>query len=171
LSEENGTEENSDSKGIASLRKEFEKLQKQLAERDAEVTTLRTEKRQGSVVDALKAKGLSEDKAAKTAKFYSGDDASEEAVGKWLTENADVFGVTSEQQAPPPGDPNAANAQPVTQAAFGATPQTNAPPNSQVIGDPAEFQRLYETATMEQLQAQGLMPKNLSATQSAMSDW
>lgn len=172
MSDENEFTE--DSAGIKNLRKEFEALQKKLAERDEKLAKYEAQDRHNSVVNTLKAKGLSEEKALKTAKFYSGDDASEESVGKWLEENADVFGVQTQNPNPAvlPTDPNAANAQRVSEAAFGINAPIATTPSGQPVGDPAEIQRLYQgAASIEQLQAMGLLPKNLNPVQSAMDDW
>jgi hypothetical protein len=150
-----------DSEGVKNLRKQFEALQKQLTERDERLAKYEAAERQSGVVNALKAKGLDEAKASKLVKFYSGDDASEEAVGKWLEENADVFGVNA-QQTTQVSDPNAANAQKVSNAAFGSASLNDNPAGTpHVIGDPSEIQRLYQTASIEQLQASGMLPKNL----------
>lgn len=169
MSEEHGTE--NDSEGIKNLRKQFEKLQEQLAERDAQLATFQAKERESSVAAVLKAKGLSE----KVAKFYTGDDASEEAVGKWLEENADIFGVkqgTTATTPVTPSDPNAANVQRLSDAAFGNNAPIVTTPSGQPVGDPAEIQRLYEGgASIEQLQAMGLLPSNLNPTQSAMDGW
>ena len=177
MSDETNTDQN-DTGGIAQLRQRFEEQAKQIAaltERNAE---LEASKRTSDVASALKAKGLDESRATSLAKFYSGEDASEEAVGNWLSENAAAFGVTPGAQTTtattaPNGDPNVAAAQAVQQAAFGSTTPTNPPSNAPiVVGDPAELQRLYEgAASIEQLQAMGLLPKNLSPTRGALDDW
>lgn len=166
--------------GIADLRKQFEAQAQQIAALKTENAGLVELKRAGDVASALKAKGLDEKRAANLAKFYSGEDASAESVGKWLEENADAFGVSAQSQgsqAPatqlPAVDPNVAAAQAVQQAAFGSTTPTNPPSNAPVvIGDPAELQRLYEGgASIEQLQALGLFPKNLNPMRGALDDW
>ena len=176
MSEE--TTPGSDTGGIAQLRKQFEEQAKEIAALKAERDNLAASKRATDVASALKAKGLDEKRAASLAKFYSGDDASAEAVGTWLSENADAFGVSASQQAPvtptaPVVDPNVAAAQAVQQAAFGpTTPNTPPPGVPTVVADPAELQRLYEGgATIEQLQAMNLFPKNLSGKRGALDGW
>lgn len=178
MSDETNTGQN-DTGGIAQLRKQVEEQAKQLTALSEENAGLRAEKRTTDVASTLKAKGLDEKRAASLAKFYSGEDASAESVGKWLDENADAFGVTQGSQQTPPaanapsGDPNVAAAQAVQQAAFGTTTPTNPPAGAPiVVGDPAELQRLYEGgASVEQLQAMGLFPKNLNPTRGALDDW
>lgn len=170
MSEETTTEGKS---GIAQLREQFEAQARELAE-------LKAEKRISDVASALRDKGLDAKRASSVAKFYSGEDASEAAVGKWLEENADAFGGSVQSppaQVPAPqqpvSDPNVAAAQAVQQAAFGSATPTNPPAGTPiVIGDPAELQRLYEGgASIEQLQAMNLFPKNLSPTRGALDDW
>lgn len=150
MSDEFDTEDQGE--GIKGLRKQYEALK---AERDAqakELAAFKAAQRQSSVAEVLKAKGL----PATAAKLYNGDDTSEEAVGKWLEEFADVFGGTSAGSAE---DSNAADAQRVSAASGGASSGTavEAGGNS-IIGDPAEMLHLMQTLPYEELQKRGYMP-------------
>lgn len=154
MSDENDDAQN-DSDGIKNLRKQYESQAKENGELRKQLEGFLAKERTTSVAGVLKAKGLSE----KAAKFYTGEDVSEEAVGKWLEENAEVFGVKQEQNQNPGSDPNALAAQRLSQAAGGAQdPITNAPGNQQIIGDPAEIERLIRTAPYEELVKLGYMP-------------
>ena len=76
-----------DSEGIKNLRKQFEQQQKELAEARKQLDEFNKAKRQETVAELLKAKGVS----PAAAKFYDGDDTSEDAVGKWVEAHADVL--------------------------------------------------------------------------------
>lgn len=141
-----------ESEGIKSLRKAYDAQKSQLDEALKELGTFRAERRQSSVADVLKAKGL----PASAAKLYHGEDVSEEAVGKWLEEFADVFGVKSNEN-----DANAQNAQRVSAASGGvadsiATGEGNQP----ILGNPEEIANAIKTLPYEELQRLGYMPKS-----------
>lgn len=151
MSEENFSEE--ESEGIKSLRKAYDAQKKQLDEAMKELGTFRAERRQSSVADVLKAKGL----PASAAKLYHGEDTSAEAVGKWIEEFADVFGTGSQANE---NDQNAANAARVS-GASGGTGSPVAPSGdakSPVLGDPAELMHAMQTLPYEELQRLGIMP-------------
>lgn len=146
--------------GIKNLRKQYEATQKELAEARKLLEGFQAEKRSASVVDILKAKGVDEAKAAKTAKFYAGEDTSEDAVGKWLEENADVFGLSATKQAE--NDEAARSAARVADATTGFSDGLANGPSGpgRVFGDPAEIQRALDTLPYEELQKLGYMPKD-----------
>lgn len=137
--------------GIASLREAHEKLQKELKAAHDELSGYRAEKRSQTVAEILKAKGAN----PAAAKLYTGEDTSEGAVGKWLEDNADVFGVVS-NGAP---DPNAQNAQRVADASFGNVQSIqNGPGNQVVLGDPESIQHAIDTLSYDELVKLGYMP-------------
>lgn len=151
MSEENEFAEN-ESEGVKSLRKAYEAQKKQNDELQAELQAFRSERRQSSVADVLKAKGL----PAGAAKLYNGDDVSEEAVGKWLEEFADVFGVKSAEN-----DANSQNAQRVTAASGGAVDSIAAGDSKgPILGDPNEMLHAMNTLPYEELQRLGYLPKS-----------
>jgi len=155
MSEEDLTQ---DSEGIKNLRKEFEALKKLNAERETELNKYRDAERSGNVAKILQAKGIDEARAVKTAKLYAGD-PSEDAVGKWAEEFADVFGVSA-----PAGDVNDANAQAATRVSGASHGSSNSGAGARtesgaVLGDPAELARYIRATPMEQLVAEGLMPQ------------
>lgn len=158
MSDENDdtTANGGEGSGIANLRKEFENLKKQLRERDEELNGLRAEKRTRSVADVLKAKGVDETKAAKAASLYNGADASEEAVGKWLEDFGDVFGLN--QQAQQQDAQQQAEIQRVQQAAFGTQPSIGQPPANAFVVDPVEALAAMQSLPYEQLVQQGYLP-------------
>lgn len=149
------SDENDDAQGgegIKNLRKEFEALKTQLKERDTELSGLRAEKRTRTVAEVLKAKGLPE----KAASLYNGDDASEEAVGKWLEDFGDVFGLKQQEQQQQ-AQQNA-EIQRLQQAAFGTQPVVGQPPAGSFVVDPVEALQTMQSATYEQLVQQGFLP-------------
>jgi hypothetical protein len=148
MSDEDDTTE--EGEGVASLRKQYAALKKQLDERDTELGTLRAEKRKSTVAGILKAKGVPE----AAASLYNGEDVSDDAVGKWLENYADVFGV--KQEAAP--DANSQNAQRVSDASFGNSDDTGIGATGQMLGDPAELERLMRSLPYEELQKRGLVP-------------
>ena len=108
--------------GPAELRKALKK-EKTERENDAkELITLRAELRARSVKDVLDKKGVSE----KVAKFIPADVSTSDQIDLWLTENADVFGFTTN---PPEvknevNQENVNNFRRITQATETAIPAT-----------------------------------------------
>jgi hypothetical protein len=152
MSEENEFDGN-EGEGIKNLRKEFNALKKQLEEKDTELAGYRQEKRSSSVAAVLKAKGLSE----KAASLYTGEDVSEDAVGKWLESYADVFGVNTPAPASQP-DANALAAQRAAEASFESLEFGTPPANSPVHGDLDELTRAMRSLPYEELVKRGLLP-------------
>lgn len=141
-------ESENDSEGIASLRKAHKEAQAALKAAQEELSEFRSVKRQQSVAEALKAKGLPE----KAASLYTGDDTSEDAVGKWVEQYADVFGVKQEDDA------NAQAAQRLSAAQVGNSANVqNA--GKQILGDPAEMLQLIQNTPYEELVKLGYMPE------------
>lgn len=76
---------------VKQLRKVNRALDKRAKELEQELTGLRSQTRQRTVKDVLQAKGIN----PKIAAFIPQDiDTSDEAIGGWLNEYGDVFGVT-----------------------------------------------------------------------------
>ena len=141
-----------DSNGIANLRKQYEETQKALKEAQSELGQYRAEKRKASVAEVLKAKGLPE----RAASLYSGEDTSEDAVGKWVEEYADVFGVKQEE------DPNAQAAERLAAASTGNSASIqNA--GKQVLGDPEAILHAIQTLPYDELVKLGYMPERTRA--------
>lgn len=155
MSEEN--EVTNEGEGIKNLRKEFNALKEQLKVRDEEIAGLRAYKRERSVSDVLKAKGVEEKKAAKAAALYTGDDDSEDAVGKWLESYADVFGITANTNSGSENDANAAAAERTSMASFGSL-DPGVSEAGPVVGDFAEMERAMRTLPYEELVKRGYLP-------------
>lgn len=145
--------------GIKNLRKQYEALKKQNEEQSKMLSEFLGEKRKATVGEILKAKGVSPQAAA----LYSGEDVSEDAVGKWLESYAEVFKPATQETAPPAlpqNDPNANNAQRVMESAFFTVAQPVVPAvDGRISGSPTDIARLLESGTREQLEAAGLIPK------------
>jgi hypothetical protein len=144
MSDENDDME-SESEGIKGLRKQYEAQAKELKEAQARLAELDKAKRQSSVADILTAKGVS----ATAAKFYSDDDVSEDAVGKWVEAHADVFGINKAETDNSTPDPNAEAARRVAEASFGTSPDF-----ASVVGrvaDPEAAMRAIKTLPYEEL--------------------
>ena len=79
---------------VKQLRKAAKQKDKELAELRSQFEGLNKAQRERTIKDALAARGVNQ----KIASFIPQDiDPSEESVSKWLTENADVFGIDIEQ--------------------------------------------------------------------------
>lgn len=151
MSDENDTNEGN---GIADLRKQYETLAKQNKTLLDEVSTYRAEKRQATVAEVLKAKGL----PAKAASLYSDEDVSEDAVNKWAEQYAEVFGV--KQAADEAANKNAQDAKRVSDASHGQPVEgVNPFTPGMVIGDPVEMEHAIRTLPYEELVRLGYMPK------------
>jgi hypothetical protein len=150
MSDENISDEG---EGIKDLRKQYAEQKKANEQLATELAAFRAEKRTATVAEVLKAKGL----PAKAASLYTGDDASEDAVGKWVESYADVFGVTPQASV---NDENAAAAQRVSDASFGSGEgiNSNGPSGQRVLGDPAEIERAIKSLPYDKLVELGYMP-------------
>lgn len=152
MSDENDFDKANAPEWVKQLRKEAkankqeaEQLRKQLAEATAA-------KRQSSVEDVLKAKGIDPSAAG----LYNGEDVSEEAVGQWLAQYGKAFGVKQDDGP----DPNAEAAQRVSDASYGNQVLPELPANGNVVGDHAELEHLMRTLSREELQKRGMLPKD-----------
>src|SRR5665647_1902579 len=85
-----------DDTGLAKdLRKQLREARKELVQKDTEIGTLRDEKRASTVTDELKSKGVN----AKVAALIPKDiESTPEAVEKWLTEWAEVFNISVQEE-------------------------------------------------------------------------
>lgn len=145
-----------ESEGIASLRKAHDKLKSELDSALKELGTYRAEKRSQTVGEYLKAKGVN----PAAAKFYTGDDTSEDAVGKWLEENKDLFPASSPSTTTS-ADPNLLSVQRVAEASFGTVnSMQNGTDAARVLGDPEALAHAIRTLPYDELVKQGYMPPN-----------
>lgn len=153
MSDDNDTVEN-EGEGIKNLRKQYEATAKENAEMRKQLDEFNKSRRQETVAGLLKAKGV----PISAASFYTDDDVSEDAVGKWVEAHADVFQVKTDDTNDE-DDANTQNAQRVTQNSFGAV-QNNVTPGK--IHDPVEALRLIESGMpYEELEKLGLVaPKS-----------
>jgi hypothetical protein len=140
-----------DSEGIKNLRKQFAELKKERTAEQEELNKFRLGARTASVTGFLKAKGIPES----AAKLYTGEDTSEDAVGKWLEDFADVFQPKSGT------DENAQNAQRVSDASQGASSTQQNGTDLRVLGDIDEIRRALDTLPREELEKMGLVPPDV----------
>ena len=137
--------------GIKSLRKQYEATQKELAEARELVSKFQARDRQETVASILKAKGAPE----AAARFYNAEDVSEDAVGKWLEANSDLFPSAQRND----NDENAQHAARVSAASFGQQAhETQGGKTNLPLGDPAELERLMRTLPQDKLREMGLLP-------------
>lgn len=83
---ENGS---NDSDLVKNLRKQLKAAQKEKTDAQARINEFEAAKRKSTVAETLKKRNAPEG----LSKFFTGDDASAEAVDAWLTENAELFGI------------------------------------------------------------------------------
>ena len=88
---------------VKQLRKADREKSKKLAALEAELESLRAERRTFTVSQILEAEGV----PAKIAKFIPADITDSEAVKAWLDENADVFGFNRSSDGEPSPDERA----------------------------------------------------------------
>jgi ABC-type sugar transport system substrate-binding protein len=88
---------------VKQLRKAAKQKDKELQELRSQFEGLNKAQRERAIKDALAARGVN----TKIASFIPQDiDPTEESVSKWLSDNAEVFGIDTEQtQATPNVDP------------------------------------------------------------------
>lgn len=83
---------------FSQLRKANKQKDKQLKEIQSELAELRKEKRDRTIKETLTARGVN----PKIASFIPQDiDLTEESLSKWLEENGEVFGVSSQSSNQP----------------------------------------------------------------------
>lgn len=155
--DDNFTDGTDGGEGIKNLRKQYADTQKELKAALDELNSFRAAQRRESAADVFKAKGLDEAKAKAAAKLYSGEDVSEDAVGKWLDEYRDLFPVT---QGSTENDANANNAARVAAASHGTADASGTGTTPVALGDPFEIARLLETLPYdEQVKVLGMPPR------------
>ena len=82
---------------VKQLRKATKQKDKELAELRAQFEGISKAQRERSIKDVLESRGVN----SKIAKFIPSDvDSTEESLSKWLDENGDVFGFTTESNQP-----------------------------------------------------------------------
>lgn len=87
---------------VKELRKANRAKEKALKEMQAELETLRQDRRERTIKEVLGARGVND----KIAKFIPQDiDSDEESVSRWLDENADVFGFEASNKPEANVDP------------------------------------------------------------------
>lgn len=151
MSDENDTTDTSDGEGIKNLRKQYEAQQRELADAKKLLGDFQAQHRKTTVAELLKAKGIPES----AADLYSGEEVSEDAVGKWVEKHADIFqpnssgGQLSE---------NEQNARQVAGASQGSGYSTERPPGGRIYGDANEIGHALKTLPMDELIKQGYMP-------------
>lgn len=134
---EEATDNDSPGKGLRA------QLEQALADKktlEAELTGLKGKFRQSEVAQILAAKGVN----AKIAKFIPADVEGDEAIGKWLDDNADVFGVSA---APEQGSDEPPVAPEVQQS---AKRMQSLEQNAQTPGKLADIQARIANAGTEQ---------------------
>lgn len=134
MSDENEFE--NDGEGIENLRKLYKELKKANAEQAAQLAEFNASKRTASVAEILKAKGV----PASAASLYNSDEVSEDAVGKWLDQYKDVFGVGGAV------DENAEAADRVNGASYGEADFIQNSPE-RVVGSPEDIARALANAS------------------------
>ncbi len=144
-----------ETEGIKNLRKQFEQVQKTNKEQAELLAKYAAKERSVSVAEILKSKGLPE----KAASLYTGEDASEDAVGKWAEQYKDVFSggaeAPAEEQLP---DLNADAARRTSEASFGNVNSVQHSPGVP-IGDLQQAINHYNNTPEEQLMKEGWLPK------------
>ena len=93
--DENGENDSGDGDGPKALRDLNKKLAKERDEMRTELDQLRAGVKRQALSETFNQRGIN----PKVTKFYDSDDTSPEAVDKWITENADVFGFDVESEA------------------------------------------------------------------------
>lgn len=99
---------------VKDLRKQLEAAKKAEREARAKADEYEAAQRKASVAQLLEAKGA----RAGLAKFYTADDSSEEAVNAWITENAELLGISVDDT----DDETAAQAAAISRASASAPP-------------------------------------------------
>ncbi len=91
---------------VKQLRKANKQKEKELAELKSQFENLSKAQRERAIKDTLASRGVN----TKIAAFIPSDiEPSEDAISKWLTDYADVFGFEAAPQATPNVDPKIAN--------------------------------------------------------------
>lgn len=88
---------------VKQLRKADRAKEKRIKEMEAELQSLRAERRSQTVAQILETEGVS----SKIAKFIPADVTDKDAIIGWLDENSDIFGFTRATQQEPSADEQA----------------------------------------------------------------
>lgn len=137
-----------DSNLVKDLRKQLEAAKKAQATAEATAAELKGAVRQRTLAEVLTSKGVN----AKVAALIPTDVEGDEAVGKWLDDYADVFGITVAAPAAVDGEDDMRSVQSATSTGNAAIPGREA----------AEEQSLNEAKTTEEWMARA---KAISAGQ------
>lgn len=138
MNDENPAETDNSEKGIANLRKAYERKAKAEKELRDQLAQLQSRERERTLSETLSAK----DANPKLAKFYPADrDGTPEKVEEWLAENAELFGHSPAPQAPTP-----AQVSPELRSAY---EQFQTPGNSQPNADVISQIRNFDMTTQE----------------------
>lgn len=135
--------ENSSGKG---LRAQLEKALEDKKALESQLSESKSKIRQSEVSSVLAAKGVN----SKIAKFIPADVEGEEAIAKWLDENADVFGVSSQPQEQTPASEQSSVPQEVKESAQRMQSLGNSTESPSKLTDIQERMRNAQTA--EELQ-------------------
>ncbi len=136
------TEDGSDSNLVKDLRKQLKAAKTQSDEFAAVVAEFNKGKRATTVAAALTLKGA----RPELAKFYTAEDASDDAVGAWVLENAELFGIDTDSGV----DAETAAAADAISRATGSAPATK-------IGSNDDILHALKTLTRAQLVEKGLL--------------
>lgn len=145
------TDNGDEGAGVADLRRKYEDQKKALGAALEKVSGFEAKERANSVTQILTSKGFKPEHA----KFYTADDVSEDAVGKWADENAPLFGLTKQTSEQ---DANAAAAARAAGVSFGNVSSIQNS-ETQVLGDPDALLKAIQTLPYDELVKQGIMPK------------
>jgi hypothetical protein len=95
--EDDFTQESGNNDLVKQLRKAAKQKDKELAELRAQFEGVSKAQRERNIKDVLEARGVN----SKIAKFIPSDlDPTEESLSKWLDDNGDVFGFSTESNQP-----------------------------------------------------------------------
>jgi hypothetical protein len=95
--EDDFTQESGNNDLVKQLRKAAKQKDKELQELRAQFEGISKAQRERSIKDVLESRGVN----SKIAKFIPSDvDSTEESLSKWLDENGDVFGFSTESNQP-----------------------------------------------------------------------
>lgn len=153
MSEEANLFEDEDgNKAPKALRDAYAALKGKSEELEKELAKLQGASRVSDLAKTLEAKGVN----PKVAGFYPKEaDVSDDAVGKWLVENADIFGIDLGTD-----DNKNAEAAAAVQTMHTAV-DTAQPVTPTEVGSVEELTELYRNLPMEQLVERGLLPKEV----------
>lgn len=125
---------------VKDLRRQLKAKNKEIEDLTSFANEFRAQKRKETVTGALQARGGD----PKYAKFFTGEDSSQEAINAWLDENAELFNL-------PDADSEEDEAAAAAQARISAAASSA---RRQTLGTPQDFDAALRNAkTPEELQA------------------